>query len=200
MKLLLGLGNPGEKYQKTRHNIGFMAVDEFLKASQSVKDTVWTDSKKFKSDIAELVWQPKNGIAEKLLLVKPKTYMNNSGMAARLIADFYHIQEEDIWVMYDDADLQLGKLRIRKGGGSAGHRGIESLLEVFPKGDFWRFRMGIGRPEELANVKGIDTFVLGEFTRQEHAKIRELLPHSVKAMEMALDEGLDAAMNKYNSK
>jgi len=97
-------------------------------------------------------------------------------------------------------DLQLGQLRIRKGGGSAGHRGIESLLSIFPEGNFWRFRLGIGRPEDTADVKGIDTFVLGQFSHQEHGKVRELLVHTTKALEMGLEEDLEASMNKYNSK
>ena len=200
MKLLVGLGNPGEKYEKTRHNIGFMALDQFLKDYEPLRNTLWEDNKKLKADVLVIDWQPIHGKAEKVVLLKPKTYMNNSGMSVRLATDFYKIMPEDIWVVYDDVDLQLGQFRMRKGGGSAGHRGIESLLEVFPQGDFWRMRMGIGRPEEIANAKGIDTFVLGDFTHQEHAKIRELLVHASKALQMSLENGLDAAMNKYNTK
>lgn len=200
MKLLVGLGNPGEKYEKTRHNIGFMAIEQFLKDFESVKETVWQDSKKFKSDIVSLAWQPLHGKATNVVLMKPKTYMNNSGMAVRLVADFYKVKPDDIWVAYDDVDLQLGQLRIRKGGGSAGHRGIESLLQVFPMGDFWRIRMGIGRPEETSDTKGIDTFVLGEFSHKEHTRVRELVSHTSKAMQMGLEEGLETAMNKYNTK
>lgn len=200
MKLLVGLGNPGEKYERTRHNLGFMALEHLLKDYEPLKDTVWNDNKKLKADVAVIEWQPQHGKAEKVILLKPKTYMNNSGMSVRLAADFYKILPEDIWVLHDEVDLQLGQLRIRKGGGSAGHRGIESLLEVFPEGNFWRFRMGIGRPEMTANVKGIDTFVLGAFDHQEHAKIRELLTHTSKALQMALESGLEASMNKYNSK
>ncbi|HYK07866.1 MAG TPA: aminoacyl-tRNA hydrolase, partial [Candidatus Eisenbacteria bacterium] len=146
MKLIVGLGNPGEKYEKTRHNVGFMVLDQFLKDFESTKDTVWTDSKKFKADIAEISWQPLHGEAEKVLLAKPKTYMNNSGMAVSLLAKFYKVKPEDVWVIHDDVDFPVGSLRIRFGGGVAGHRGLESILEVFPKGDFWRFRCGIGRP------------------------------------------------------
>lgn len=200
MKLLVGLGNPGEKYEKTRHNLGFMAIEQFLKDYASLKDTQWEDNKKLKANIAFLDWQRHHEGIEKVILVKPKTYMNNSGMSVQLIADYYKIPPEDIWVLYDEVDLQLGQLRIRKGGGSAGHRGIESLLSVFPDGNFWRFRMGIGRPQESPDIKGIDTFVLGQFNHQEHAKIRELLVHVSKALQMALEEDLDAAMNKYNSK
>ncbi len=200
MKLIIGLGNPGEKYEKTRHNIGFMALEQFLKDFEPLKDTHWDNSKKFKADIAEISWQPLHAKAERVILVKPKTYMNNSGMAVQLVADFYHVTPQDMWVVHDDVDLQLGQLRIRRGGGSAGHRGIESLLQTFPMGDFWRIRMGIGRPEEIASVKGVDTFVLGNFTHQEHTRVRELLTHTSKALQMGLEDGLEAAMNKYNTK
>lgn len=200
MKLIVGLGNPGEKYEKTRHNLGFMAVEQCLKDYEPLKDTQWDDNKKLKADVALLDWQRQHGGVEKVILVKPKTYMNNSGMSVKLIADYYKILPEDIWVVYDEVDLQLGQLRIRKGGGSAGHRGIESLLSIFPEGDFWRFRLGIGRPQESPDIKGIDTFVLGQFSHQEHGKIRELLTHTSKAIQLALEEDLEAAMNKYNSK
>jgi len=200
MKLIVGLGNPGEKYERTRHNLGFMAIDQFLKDYEPLKDTVWDNNKKLKSDIAFIEWQREHGGIEKVVLAKPKTYMNNSGMAVQLIADFYKILPEDIWILHDEVDLQLGQLRMRNGGGSAGHRGIDSLLSVFPQGNFWRFRMGIGRPEESPDIKGIDTFVLGEFNHQEHAKIRELLVHTSKALQMGLEEDLEASMNKYNSK
>lgn len=200
MKIIVGLGNPGREYEKTRHNIGFMVLDQLLKNYTSVKDTVWTDEPKFKADIAEIVWTKKHGGEEKVLLVKPKTYMNNSGLAMHLISSFYKVPSTDLWIIHDDADLRLGAVRIRLGGGSAGHRGIESLLGQIPDGNFWRVRLGIGRPEEQASVKGIDGFVLGEFTPQEHAKVRELIPHAAKAIEDALEEGIEVAMNRYNTK
>lgn len=201
MKLIVGLGNPGKQYEKTRHNLGFMILEQFLKDHESVKDTVWEDNKRFKSDIAEVVWSPQHGDPEKVILLKPKTFMNNSGMALRLVADFYKIDPEDIWVIHDDVDLKLGMLRIRNGGGSGGHRGIESILQVIPQGNFWRVRCGIGRPQiETADAKGIDDYVLGAFNHEEHGKIRELVHHASKALQMGLEAGLPAAMNKYNTK
>ncbi len=200
MKIIVGLGNPGKQYEKTRHNIGFMVLDQLLKDYESVKDTVWADEPKFKADIADIIWQPKHGEEERVILVKPKTYMNNSGMAVNLVTAFYKAPSVDLWVVHDDVDLKFGAVRIRKGGGSAGHRGIESILEHIPDGNFWRIRLGIGRPGEEASVKGIDGFVVGEFTHQEHAKVRELIPHAAKAIEDALEEGLEIAMNRYNTK
>lgn len=124
MKLIVGLGNPGAKYEKTRHNLGFIAVEKFLKNFTTVDNTQWQENKKFKSDISEFTWQSKNtGESTKLVLAKPKTYMNNSGMAVSLLANYYHVKPENIWVLCDDIDLQPGFLRIRLGGASAGHRG-----------------------------------------------------------------------------
>lgn len=201
MKLLVGLGNPGKKYEKTRHNLGFMVVEQFLKDFESTKNTVWEKSEKFKSDIAIIDWQPKAGKMEKVILVKPKTYMNNSGMAVSLIKEFYKISTEDIWILHDDIDLQPGALRIRKGGGTAGHRGLDSLLATLGTGDFWRFRLGIGRPEHVSTArKNVDDFVLGEFSDHEWGKIRELIKRTAHAMETALEKDLHTAMNQYNTK
>lgn len=200
MKVIVGLGNPGSHYEKTRHNIGFMVLEQLLKDYEPIQETVWRDEPRFKSDIAELTWQSQEGVPEKVLLVKPKTYMNNSGLAVQLVTSFYKVLSTDLWIIHDDADLRLGSVRIRLGGGSAGHRGIESILQHIPDGNFWRVRLGIGRPEEQASVKGIDGFVLGEFTHQEHAKIRELIPTAAKAIADGLAEGLEVAMNRYNTK
>ena len=177
-----------------------MALDQFLKDYEPLRNTLWEDNKKLKADVLVIDWQPIHGKAEKVVLLKPKTYMNNSGMAVSLLANFYKVNPEDIWVVHDEVDLRLGALRIRKGGGSAGHRGIESILEAIPSGDFWRFRLGIGRPEETAGAKGIDGFVLGNFTHQEHVKIRELIKHAAQAVKAALEDGLEASSNKFNTK
>lgn len=200
MKLIVGLGNPGSQYEKTRHNLGFMVLEQFLKDYEPVRDTSWTNNTRFKSDIAEITWERQHGNPEKVILVKPKTYMNNSGMAVQILADYYKVPDNDIWIVHDDIDIRLGTLRIRLGGGAGGHRGIESILQHFPKGDFWRVRLGIGRPEDTADAKGVDEFVLGEFDHQEHAKIRELLKRASNALQMGLEQDLIAAGNKYNTK
>lgn len=199
MKLIVGLGNPGEKYAKTRHNLGFMVVEQFLKDFNSTANTVWHDEPKFKSDISSFDWQPKAGKLEKVILVKPKTHMNNSGMAVQLFKDFYKIDKDDIWIIHDDIDLALGGLRIRHGGGHGGHRGVESILTVLGDG-FWRFRMGIGRPDVLGNIKGVEDYVLGDFSGQEKSKISELIHRSSEAIQEGLENGLEVAMNKYNAR
>lgn len=202
MKLIVGLGNPGEKYEKTRHNLGFMIVEKFLKNFEPVKDTVWENVKKFKSDIAKIEWQPKHGALEQVILVKPKTFMNNSGMAVRLVADFYKIKLEDVWIINDDIDLPLGTLKIRFGGASAGHRGIDSVIESLGTDKFWRFRLGIGEKRELndSRIKDVDGFVLGTFSGSEKGKLKELIKKATKAIEEGLENDLKSAMNRFNTK
>ncbi len=199
MKLIVGLGNPGKQYENTRHNVGFMAVEQFLKDFEPVRKTEWTENNKFKADIAEIEWQPQTRPLEKVFLVKPKTFMNNSGQAVASIANFYKIPSEDIWVLHDDIDFPVGSIRIRQGGASAGHRGVMSVIEQLGDDKFWRFRLGIGRPGESGH-DAVSHHVLDTFSHQDHAKIRELLKHAVKAIKMGLEEDLVASMNKYNTK
>jgi peptidyl-tRNA hydrolase, PTH1 family len=202
MKLIIGLGNPGKKYEKTRHNLGFMVVERFLKDFMLEKSTSWENSAKFKSDIAQIEWQPKHGNLEKVILAKPKTFMNNSGLAVKLIGDFYKIEPKDVWIVHDEIDLPLGVLKIRFGGASAGHRGVECVMDDLGTDKFWRFRMGIGEKKELndSRIKRVDDFVLGTFSGGERGKVKELIKRGVKAIEEGLEEDLQTAMNKFNSK
>ena len=212
MKLIVGLGNPGKQYEKTRHNVGFMVLEQYLKDFEPTKKTVWENNAKFKSDIVLIEWQHQqrgkdsgesigsrgNGV-EKVILAKPKTFMNNSGMAVKLIGDFYKIPVEDIWVIHDDVDFPVGSMRIRFGGASAGHRGVMSMIDTLGTDKFWRFRMGIGRPGESQH-SGVEHYVLDAFSGQDHAKIREMLKHASKALMMGLEIDLHSAMNKFNTK
>lgn len=221
MKLLVGLGNPGEKYEKTRHNMGFMAVERFLKDYQSTRDTVWSDEKKLKSDVAILDWQKserdgEGDLIERVILAKPKTFMNNSGMAVKLLADYYKIPSEDIWVVYDDLDLPVGTMKIRFGGAAAGHHGVESIIAALDTDKFWRFRLGIGLPhghsaskmplegvekvQSRRKVNDVEDYVLGTFATQDRNKIRELIKYSSQAFQVALDKGMEKAMNRFNTK
>jgi PTH1 family peptidyl-tRNA hydrolase len=205
MKLIIGLGNPGTKYEKTRHNIGFMVVEQFLKDFEPVRDTIWTDEKKFKSDIAEINWQPLHGKEEKVILAKPKTYMNNSGLAVQLLTSYYKLLTSDIWIVHDDIDLPIGAMKIRFGGGTAGHHGVESLMEKLGTDKFWRFRLGIGVGSQKLEVgsqklKNVEDYVLGKFTGAERGKIKDLLKRGSKAIQMGLEVGLEAAMNRFNTK
>jgi len=202
MKLIVGLGNPGDKHAKTRHNLGFMIVDAFLQAYPQ-EDISFREEKKFQSEIVEVNWQPKKGKAEKVILAKPLTYMNGSGSAVSLIAKFYKISPEDIWIIHDEIDLPLGGMKIRFGGASAGHKGVESIIQLLRTDKFWRFRVGIGAQREKVHdrkIKAIDDHVLGEFSEGERGKAREIIKKSMKAVEDALEEGLEKAMNRFNTK
>lgn len=213
MKLVVGLGNPGEKYEKTRHNLGFMAVEKFFKDYSPVDETRWSEEKKLKSDIVILDWQPKNADLERVILAKPRTYMNNSGMAVRLIADYYKVKAEDIWVAYDDLDLPVGSIKIRFGGAAAGHHGVESIMASLGTDKFWRFRMGIGLPhghkvdgdgkehlQSRRTVGNVEDYVLGTFDTRDRNKIREVIKYCSQAFEVALEKGLEASMNRFNTK
>jgi PTH1 family peptidyl-tRNA hydrolase len=216
MKLIVGLGNPGEKYENTRHNLGFMAVDKFMKNFEMVERTVWKKSEKLKSWVVDLDWQPKEGELERVILAKPQTYMNNSGMAVELIASFYKIAAEDIWVVHDELDLPIGAMRIRFGGAAAGHHGVESVIERLGTDKFWRFRLGIGFTHPHSGREGredgharlvskqfvgnVEAHVLSPFGEAEHGKARELIKHGSEAISYALEKGLEKAMNRCNTK
>lgn len=199
MKLIVGLGNPGEKYAMTRHNIGFMVLDQLLKNIEPVEKTEWLSNIKFKSDILEL---------DTALLAKPKTYMNNSGLAVSLLASYFKLPASDIWVVHDDIDLPIGKIKIRAGGGSAGHRGLESIMKTLGTDQFVRFRIGIGRPFKQKDPRRksrrvfekVDDYVLSSFVPGETHEYKELVKKGTKALEVALEKGLEAAMNRFNAK
>lgn len=207
MKLIVGLGNPGLKYERTRHNLGFIVAEHFLKDFEPVNDNTWKDSAKFKSEIAEISWQPKAAKAEKVTIVKPKTYMNNSGMAVKSLKDYYKVDPSDIWIIHDDVDLPLGVMKIRLGGASAGHRGVESIINSLGTDKFWRFRLGIGKPKQNLNekhraviFKGVDDYVLGELVGGDWSKAKTLIKRGVKALETALEKDMTVAMNRFNTK
>ncbi len=205
MKLIVGLGNPGEKYVSTRHNLGFVIVEHFLKDFQSAKNTVWENSSKFKSEISQIEWQPQHGSLEKVILVKPQTYMNNSGLAVQLITSYYKLLTTDVWVIHDDIDLPLGNMKIRFGGASAGHHGVESIMRTLATDKFWRFRMGTGLKNQKLNIKNqklknVEDYVLGNFVGQEKGKLKHLIKRGVKAIETALEDDLEVAMNRFNTK
>ena len=209
-KIIVGLGNPGSQYAGNRHNVGFMVLEHFLKDYESTKETQWENSQKFKSDILQIEWQRRFAPSgqsnfEKVILTKPKTYMNNSGMAVQLIVSFYKVKPEDIWIIHDDFDLPLGSMKIRFGGASAGHHGVESIITALNTDKFWRYRMGTGEShskETMAKhkIKQANDFVLSGFSKGEAGKIRELIKRGSKALQMALEEGMLASQNRFNTK
>jgi PTH1 family peptidyl-tRNA hydrolase len=204
MKLIVGLGNPGDKYESTRHNVGFLVVEHLLKDLAPVRESKWSKEEKLKSEIFQFEYQPKQGKAEKLILAKPLTYMNNSGMAVSLIAKYYKVKPEDIWVVYDELDLPLGNMKIRFGGATAGHHGLDSILNSLGTDKFWRFRMGIGQSHghnEIAKhqISGSE-IVLKGFTGSDKSKARQMLKRGSKALQAALEKGIESAQNQFNTK
>lgn len=210
MKLIVGLGNPGEKYEKTRHNLGFLALEEFLKDFEPVSKTVWEKNTKFKADIAQIEWQRRSAgsgqaIMEKVILVKPNTYMNNSGMAVGIISKFYKIDSSDIFIVHDELDLPIGSMKIRLGGSSAGHNGVESVMESLGTDKFWRLRLGIGEEkviEKMAKhiVKNVEDFVLSNFSGKERSKVKNVIKNASSALQEILENGTDGAMNRFNTR
>ncbi len=187
MKLIVGLGNPGTEYAHTRHNMGFDVANE-LASRWGV--TVWKDMMKAK--VASCI---RNG--EKVLLIKPLTYMNNSGESVGEIARYYKIMPEDIFVICDDLDLPPGKTRIRKKGASGGHNGIKSLIAHLGTEDFIRFRIGVGHPKDGHDVV---QHVLGRPYGDDVGVIEAAKNHTADSIEAALTIGIDKTMNQFNSK
>ena len=205
MKLIVGLGNPGEKHESTRHNLGFMIVDHLLKDIESVRSGKWEDSQKFKSEIFNLEYKPKFGEVKKVILAKPKTHMNNSGMAISLISSFYKIASSDIWIIHDELDLPLGFMKIRFGGGAAGHHGVESIITSLNSDKFWRFRIGIGavkNKDEIARhkFKNAEDFVLDNFNTHESRSVKHVIKRAVDALILSLEKDIQVSMNRFNTK
>ena len=187
MKLIAGLGNPGREYEGTRHNAGFMALDALADALD-----VCVETKKFKGLLGQGFLA-----GEKVLLVKPQTYMNLSGECLRAVMDFYKIEPEDVLVMFDDVSLPVGQLRIRKKGSAGGHNGIKSIIAHMGTMDFPRIKIGVGeKPAEMA----LADYVLGHFPAQEKRVMTEAAREAAKAAKYFFLEGPDAAMNRYNRK
>ncbi len=203
MKLIVGLGNPGDKYESTRHNLGFMVIEHLLKDMSSAKQD-WSKDEKLKSQIYSFNYQPKQGVAEKVILAKPLTYMNNSGMAVGLISKYYKVPPIDIWVVHDEMDLPLGSMKIRFGGATAGHHGVDSVLSALGTDKFWRFRIGIGishNHDEMAKHEfNGQEYVLKNFVGAEKSKARAVVKRAVKSLSTGLEKGIESAQNQFNTK
>jgi PTH1 family peptidyl-tRNA hydrolase len=183
--VVIGLGNPGRQYAESRHNAGFMVVKRLWKRWRFPE---W--KKKFRAKLS-------SGFRgeEEVFLVMPQTYMNRSGEAVALLVSFFKLPPDHLLVIYDDLDLPLGSLRIRRAGGPGTHRGMQSVVETLGREDFPRIRIGIGPlPEEAEAAQ----FVLEPFTPQEKEKLRPCLEAACEATEMILDGAIDQAMNLYN--
>jgi len=183
MYLVVGLGNPGKEYTHTRHNVGFDVID--LIAS---KYNVSINRIKFKGVYGEI-----NIANEKVILLKPSTYMNLSGESVREASSFYKIPNENIIIIYDDISLDVGKLRVRSKGSAGGHNGIKSILANFSSDVFPRIKIGVGKPE-----KSLIPHVLGRFSKEDRVLVEKTFEASVKSIRVIIEEGCEEAMNQFN--
>jgi len=193
MNLIVGLGNTGRGYANNRHNVGFICLNHFAK-TQGIR----FDKKQGKARIGT------GEVADsKVVVAKPQTYMNLSGESVSRLVKKFNINLNDLLVIHDDLDLPLGKIRIRRGGSSGGHKGIDSIINKLGSQDFTHLRVGIGRPAKNEDTTEfsddeIITYVLGDFTPDEKQTIAQVIPRVCEAIYYLLTEGLTAAMNKYN--
>jgi peptidyl-tRNA hydrolase, PTH1 family len=190
MKIICGLGNPGQQYAKNRHNIGFLVVEAL-----AAKWKVSFSSHKFDAELAHLAM-----FGEKVLLLKPQTFMNLSGVSLGAAARFYKVEVDDVLVIHDELDLPFSKLQLKQGGGSGGHNGLKSIRESWGEEAYARLRFGIDKPQGENAKDRVVGHVLGDFSKEETAAIAEHLNRSVQMSEAWAKDGLARAMNLFNGK
>jgi len=187
VKVIVGLGNPGVRFQMSRHNIGFQVVDRLAQTNH-----IFISTRRLKSlyGIGPID-------AQEVALVKPLTFMNLSGEAVKKLVNFFHAGMEDLVVIHDDLDLSFGRVRFKQRGGDGGHQGIRSIIESLDGNNFLRLKVGIGRPP-----KGMDPaeYVLSDFDRIEQPRLDEIVSLAADAITVLLLEGLQTAMNRYQKK
>ena len=187
MKLIIGLGNPGIKYQFTRHNIGFLALDKIASSHDISVSLKGFDACFGKGKIGDIP----------ALLAKPQTFMNISGVSIRKLIDYFKIDLEDIIVIHDDIDLPFETIRLKSGGGHAGHKGLLSIIDYLGDFEFIRVRLGIGKPLRKAMVEG---YVLQPFNDDEMKLLPQIITTASDAVTMIILSGIQAAMNQYNDR
>ncbi len=185
VKLIAGLGNPGARYARSRHNVGFMIADRFAREHE-----MNFLRRRFNAEVAE-----GEVTGKRVIVIKPHTFMNSSGDAVGKFFSFYKVAPHDLLVIYDDLDLPLGKLRLRPRGSSGGHHGMESIIAHIGTSDFPRLRVGIGRPNPDADID----HVLGEFEADEMRVMNETIARAAQAIDVWLADGITKAMNEFNS-
>lgn len=184
MKLIVGLGNPGKEYEKTRHNVGFMVMNRLSEVMN-----VSISNSKFKGEYVKFKYK-----GEDIILLKPMTYMNSSGESVIQVMKYFKIDVNDLLVIYDDLDMPVGKLRLRESGSAGGHNGIKSIIAHVGTQSFKRIRVGI---DKHPYMKVVD-YVLGRFNKDEQPLIEEGIDNAVKAVELYLNKDFVAAMNAFN--
>lgn len=191
--LIVGLGNPGAKYDRTRHNIGFEIVDALAKSYPGVS---LSENKRFQGLTGEF----RSG-TERTVLLKPTTFMNNSGQAVRAVLDWYKLAPESVLVVYDDMDLPRGKLRLRLSGSAGGHNGMKSIIAHLGTKEFPRLRVGIGSTDKAEEGDyAVVSHVLGRFSPEDRKIIDAVIPMAVDAIDLSLRQGFERAMNLYNGR
>jgi PTH1 family peptidyl-tRNA hydrolase len=201
MRLILGLGNPGEEYRDTRHNVGFRVVEELARRWEIPVDRLECNSLVGRLAAGEGSGVPPAdpaGILADILLVKPQTYMNRSGYAARCFVESHGIEPSAVLVVYDEINLPLGKLRLRRAGSPAGHRGLESVIENLRTAEVPRLRLGVAREEKVAGGEDLVNFVLAPFATDERETVEEMIRRAADACEAWAREGVEAAMGRFN--
>lgn len=176
MILIVGLGNPGEKYLKTRHNIGFMILEKVA----GKRGVVFRLEPHYESRFAEM-----GDLEHRIKLVEPQTFMNESGRAVAKCKEYWKVDSEDIWVIYDDVDLEFGKVRISLGGSSAGHKGIESIIKSVGE-SFWRIRVGVGKDDKIPT----EDWVLKNFDKNDQEKLAKIIDEVTRIVIEYLDRGI----------
>ena len=185
MYLIVGLGNPENEYAHTRHNMGFDTINQIAK-----NNNIQITKNKFKGLCESTIIQN-----QKVILLKPQTYMNLSGESVKEVAEFYNLKPEEIIVIYDDIDIEQGHIKIRKKGGAGSHNGMKSVVEELQSTDFARIRVGIGQPEFKSDMIN---YVIGKVSQEEQEILQQGVEKAAKAVEEILKNGIDIAMNKFN--
>jgi len=192
MKLVVGLGNPGKAYARNRHNVGFHCLNYFAKLHSIRFDRRQCQARVGTGELG----------GEKLLLAKPRTFVNLSGKAVGCLVSKHNVPLSDLLVIHDDLDLPPGKIRLRPGGGSGGHKGMKSIISVLKSEEFPRLRVGIGHPqvEGLSNTDEdvIVSYVLSDFTPQEEELIKPVIASVAEAIDCFLNQGMEVAMSRFN--
>jgi PTH1 family peptidyl-tRNA hydrolase len=184
-RLIVGLGNPGRKYQRSRHNVGFMTVDQLARRNQLAFTRQQSDAVVSVGEIA----------GARVVLAKPQTFMNKSGVSVAALCRFYKVADEDLLVIFDDLDLPVGTLRIRPFGGSSGHNGMKSLIERLGTQAFPRVRIGIGRPPGRMDPA---RYVLKGFDKDQRPLIEQVYDRAARAAETWIEYGIESAMTEFN--
>ena len=187
-KLIVGLGNPGPGYARNRHNLGFMCLNHFARSHGIRFDRKQAKARIGTGEVA----------GNRVVLARPQTYMNSSGQAVSLLVKKFNVSPDGLIVIHDDLDLPLGRIRLRRGGSSAGHKGMKSIIAELGSPDFVRVRAGIGRPAGEMSEADVVDYVLSDFTLEEMTIVDRIIPRVTEAVLCLLTEGLTAAMNKFN--